>query len=114
MTSEHILDRSAVFGDVDVQGAGLLISRANFTGIFGSARVDLRAAQIGSEVKARCFVLFGSLELRVPATWRVVMDVSPIFGSAEEQGVPPSLVEGAPTLHISGTTIFGSVELERF
>lgn len=114
-TSENALDRSAVFGSVAVQGAGLVVSRANITCVFGSAKVDLRAAELmGAEVGLECFILFGSLELRVPAAWRVIMDVQPFFGNVEERGVPPAAEPGAPTLRIRGTVIFGNTELERF
>ena len=109
------LDRTAIFGSVDVNVAGLGVSGANLTCIFGSARIDLRAASlVGGAVNLECFVLFGSLELRVPASWPVVLDVQPFFGSSEERGVPPAFTADAPTLKVSGTVIFGSVELERF
>ncbi len=115
MAPESILDRTAVFGSVDVNGAGSALTGANITCIFGSAKVDLRAAEpIGAEAKLECFLLFGSRELRVPAAWRVVLDVQPFFGSADERGVTPALSPDAPTLHVSGTVVFGSVELERF
>ncbi len=114
-TSEDVLDRSAVFGNVDVQGAGLVLARANITCIFGSAKVDLRAAELmGAEVGLECFVLFGSLELRVPAAWRVIMDVQPFFGNVEERGAPPTPEPGAPTLRVRGTVLFGNAEFERF
>ena len=114
-TSEDVLDRSAVFGSVDVQGAGLVVSRVNLTCIFGSAKVDLRAAELMSaEAELECFILFGGLELRVPAAWRVVMDVQPFFGNVEERGAPPAITPDAPTLRIRGTVVFGNAELERF
>ena len=113
--SEHVLDRSAVFGSVDVQGAGLVVSRVNLTCVFGSAKVDLRAAELaGAEVATECFVLFGDIELRVPAAWRVIMDVQPFFGDVEERGAPPATEPDAPTLRVRGTVIFGDAKLERF
>lgn len=115
MASESILDRTAVFGSVDVNGAGSALTGANITCIFGSAKVDLRAAELTTaEAKLECFLLFGSLELRVPSSWHVVLDVQPFFGSADERGVAPALGPDAPTLHVSGTVIFGSALLERF
>ena len=85
-----VLDRTAIFGSVDVQGAGLVASKANFTCVFGSVKV----------------------ELRVPAAWRVVMDVQPLFGDLKERGAPPT--PDAPTLRVRGTVLFGDAELERF
>lgn len=113
--STQRLDQSVFFGSTDLQGAGMTISGANLSCVFGSVKIDLRAAELAAqEVKLELFTLFGSVELRVPASWRVVSDVQPILGSFGECGVPPALSEGAPTLRFSGTVIFGSVELERF
>lgn len=112
--SQH-LDRTVFFGSADLQGAGMTISGANLSCIFGSVRLDLREAALAEvEVGLETFTLFGSVELRVPASWRVVMDVQPILGSAEERGSTPALTETSPTLRVSGTVMFGSVELERF
>ena len=109
------LDRTAIFGSVNVNGAGLAVSGGAITCIFGEAEVDLRAASlVAGEVKCECFILFGNLELRVPASWRVVLDVQPFFGDVGERGVLPSFGADAPTLRVGGFVIFGSVELERF
>ena len=109
------LNRTAIFGSVNVNGAGLAVSGGTITCIFGEAEVDLRAASlVAGEVKCECFILFGNLELRVPASWRVVLDVQPFFGDVEERGVSPSFGADAPTLRVGGFAVFGSVELERF
>lgn len=109
------LERTVFFGSADVQGTGTALSGGSLTCVFASARADLRAATLAvEEVTLEIFVLFGSVELRVPASWRVVTDVQPIFGSAEERGVAPLLGDTPPTLRVRGTVIFGSIELERF
>lgn len=109
------LDRTVFFGSADLQGAGMTISGANLSCIFDSVRLDLReAAQAAAEVTLETFTLFGSVEVRVPASWRMVTEVQPILGSVEESGLPPALWEDSPTLRVTGTVLFGSVELERF
>ncbi len=109
------LERTVFFGSADVQGTGLVVSHVNLSCVFGSARLDLRAATLAEpEVTVACFLLFGNLELRLPAAWRVVTEVQPIFGSTDERGVAAAPEPGAPTLRVRGTVLFGSAELERF
>jgi predicted membrane protein len=109
------LDRTTFFGSADLRGAGMTLSGANLTCVFGSVLLDLREAALASaEVTLETFTLFGSVEVRVPASWRVITDVQPILGSASESGLPPALSEASPTLRVTGTVLFGSVELERF
>lgn len=109
------LERTVFFGSAEVQGEGRVLSAANLTCVFGSVRIDLRRAELAaSEVRLELFTLFANVELRVPASWRVVTDVQPLFGSTDERGLAPSVREGAPTLRIGGTVMFASLELERF
>jgi hypothetical protein len=109
------VDRTVIFGSAEVRAAGMHVSGGNLSCVFGSIRLDLREATLAApEVKLEFFVLFGGVELRVPASWRVLSDAQPILGSVDEVGVPPALSDASPTLRLSGTVIFGELELERF
>lgn len=114
-TTGERLEKTVFFGSAEVQGAGRTLSGANLTNVFGSLRIDLRHAELAApETHLELFALFASVELRVPASWRVVTDVHPLFGSTDERGLAPSVSEGTPTLRIGGTVMFASFELERF
>lgn len=61
------LERTVFFGSADVQGTGLVVSHVNLSCVFGSARLDLRAATLAEpEVTVACFLLFGSLGYAFP------------------------------------------------
>jgi hypothetical protein len=109
------LDRTVIFGGAYLRAAGMSVSGGNLSCVFGTVRIDLRGAALAApEVKLEVFVLFGGVELRVPASWRVISDVQPILGSVEEGGGAPALSDASPTLRVTGTVIFGELELERF
>lgn len=114
-TAGERLERTLFFGSAEIQGAGRTLSGVNLTCIFGSARLDLRSTDLaGTEVRLEALLLFASVELRVPASWRVITDVQPLFGNIEERGVAPSVPTDAPTLRITGTVMFANLELGRF
>ena len=56
-------------------------------------------------------VSFGSMELYIPAGWRVVSSVSSSFGHDSEDGTPMKAEEDGPVLSISGDVSFGSLEI---
>lgn len=114
-TAGEQLEKTVLFGSAQMQGAGVTISKVETTCIFGELHIDLRSAKLeAAEVGLETMLLFGSVELRVPASWRVITDVQPLFGSVEERGVAPAVQEDAPTLRIGGTVVFASLTLERF
>lgn len=109
------LDKFTLFGSFDTGPSEINLAGGNLTSIFSSGKIDLRAAQLAEqEVKLELFGLFSSLELRVPASWHIEANVTPILGSVEERGVAPLPASHAPTLRISGVVMFASLEIERF
>ena len=103
MTKAENLDRTAVFGSVDISGAGLAVASASPA---SSARLRLTCVRLswsGSSVSA----LWSS---RAALLWTY----KPFFGSADVRGLLPTFATDAPTLCGGGTVIFGSVELKRF
>ncbi|MBV9762928.1 MAG: hypothetical protein JO340_20375 [Acidobacteriaceae bacterium] len=83
--------------------------------VFGSIEVNLRRAQITSAEKSATLevnAVFGSVELRVPESWRVVASAASIFGSVEDKTLANKVgtFEG-PTLFITGSAVFASLEI---
>ena len=79
---------------------------------FGSLSVyftDTRLYEGRAEVKVD--VSFGSMELYIPAGWRVVSSVSSSVGHDSEDGTPMKAEEDGPVLSISGDVSFGSLEI---
>ena len=80
---------------------------------WGSVKVDLTNARFGAGVsRIEVVAIMGSIEIFVPPDVRVECEGDAILGSFETRGQKWSApVEGAPTIHISGTAYLGSVEV---
>lgn len=116
----------AIFFSSRRQLEGREITGGQLVSVFGSIELDLRGATVplapagadGSqparraEVEATC--VFGSIEIRVPQTWRVLKQGTGLFGSYEDKTLPlrPEPGTEPPTLYIRGGAVFGSVTIE--
>ena len=114
--SADVLREQVVFGSLKRK-----IDSTNFLGgklesLFGSIDVNLRRAQISSPDRSASLevnAIFGSIELRVPETWRIVAQAMGIFGSVEDKTIANKTAGfDGPTLFITGAAVFGSVEIK--
>lgn len=60
------------------------------TAILGGCQLDLRQATLvpGTEAALDLFALMGGLELWLPSSWSIAMDVVPILGGVEDKRLP--------------------------
>jgi predicted membrane protein len=113
-------DNQAGLRDLVILGSSKRkIDSAEFTGgevttILGSIEIDLRRARISSLTPAvlDATSIFGGIKIRVPDTWRILVRGAAILGSYEDKTVLPSGGEGAPTLIITGASVFSAIEIE--
>ena len=100
-------------------GGHRLVQSSDFRGgtltvIAGGFDVDLREAAIaGDGVTVDVFVMMGGVVLRVPESWKVIVNVSPLLGGTDmkARNVPP--LEGAvKTLTINGFILMGGLEVK--
>ena len=92
----------------DFQGGDL-------TTIFGSIEMDLRHTAIALANKSvilNVVTIFGATKIRVHPNWKVHATGAGILGTFEDKTVPPNTGIEAPTLIITGFSVFGSVEVE--
>jgi predicted membrane protein len=83
--------------------------------IFGNIEIDLRRALIAPVVRSavvNVMAVFGAAKIRVPQSWRVAVSGAGILGNFEDKTIPPNTGPEAPTLIVTGFSIFGSVEIE--
>ena len=110
------LNDSAVFGSVQRRFETPNFEGGAVTSVLGSVEVDLRRAQISNPAGSATIevvTVFGSVKLRIPETWRLGLIGTPVFGSYEDKTLLQARVEGpVPTLTITGSCVFGSVEIE--
>ncbi len=76
----------------------------------GGAEIDLRNSSMQNEAVIQVFAVFGSIEIRVPGDWTVVLNGVPILGGIEDHSVPP--LNPTKRLVVSGVVIMGSIEIK--
>ena len=109
--ADHI-DLTAIFSGCRRQPQGGPFRGGQATAIFGGIELDLRAAEPSPEpMVVDVFLLFGGGEIRVPDGWSVDVRTTSLFGGVGHKIMAPPLGAGAPRLIITGSTIFGGLEI---
>jgi len=112
--SEDFLHGTAILSSYKQRVTSAAFRGGEVTAIMGGFDVDLRQACLGQEyVRLDVFTLFGGGEIRVPEGWDVVIQATAIAGGVDNKRVPlPSCDASRPRLLISGTVLFGGVEVK--
>ncbi|MCJ7709797.1 MAG: cell wall-active antibiotics response protein [Chloroflexi bacterium] len=101
------IDLVATFGPLEYVSTATSFRGGSVTTWFGGGTVDLRGATLDpAGATLRASALFGGGNLIVPDDWRVETKLVGIGGAGDSRpdGNP---AEGAPTLRLEGTALFG-------
>jgi predicted membrane protein len=80
---------------------------------FGSIEMDFTHAEMaGDKAFLRVSAVFGSIEVRTPSHWAVVVEANAVFGACENKTRPPLATATPKTLIIRGEAVFGSIEVK--
>ena len=104
-------ESSVAFGSVNINLAGKEFKGKNVSAIFGSLKLDLRKAKIKEDAIIDATAVFGEVEILVPEDVAIETKSSSVFGGVSNKKTSPAK-DGAPTLYISGTAVFGAVEIK--
>ena len=102
----------SVFASVEKTVISRDFKEAKIETVFGSAEVDMLHAEM-LEDKAYLDVnsVFGSVEIRIPDHWNVIIEANAVFGSCEDKTRPPVPSTTPKTLIVRGDAVFGSIEV---
>jgi predicted membrane protein len=114
--SLDVFNATAIFGGVERRIKSQAFRGGRATCVFGGAELDLRDAIIdGEEATIEINCIFGGAEIRVPETWNVHSMTMPVLGGYSDKthisAAPDPSGAKRKTLHITGTIIFGGVEI---
>lgn len=111
-----MFNATAIFGGIERRIKSQAFRGGRATCIFGGAELDLRDAMIdGDEATIEVNCICGGAEIRVPDTWNVHSTSMPILGGYSDtthiSAAPDASGTKRKTLNVTGTIIFGGVEI---
>jgi predicted membrane protein len=110
--SDSVIHAFAMMSGVKRRTVSVNFHGGDATAIMGGVDLDLRNAQVGAgeNVIIDTFAMWGGIEIKVPANWRVVGDVLPVMGAFTDNTRPSG--EPGPTLMLRGTAIMGGIDVK--
>ncbi|MFZ1728716.1 MAG: DUF5668 domain-containing protein [Bacteroidota bacterium] len=110
-TSTEYISGLAILGSIEQRNSSLNFKGGSASAILGSHEIDLRQASIPAHGEAVLEVdaYLGSVELKIPQNWTVVVDGSAVLGSFENK--TGGGMTGNMKLILKGHAILGSVEI---
>ncbi|MFA5537201.1 MAG: DUF5668 domain-containing protein [Bacillota bacterium] len=102
-----------IFSGLDSRCTAQNFKGGSATALFGGIELDLRDANMDPEgAVLDLTAAFGGVGVKVPASWRVAVAGTPIFGAWEDKTrVPSEITENQPVLNIKCLPIFGGIEI---
>ena len=108
----NLVNQFAAFGGGELKSDAKDFRGGEVLTVFGGYQVDLRKAAIArSPAILHANAMFGGIEIRVPRSWRVVLDGLPLLGGYSDETEHPEAQGGAPVpeLIVKGFASFGGV-----
>lgn len=111
VNKKGLQDFTAIFSGNNVNFPYEKFNGANITSIFGSVDLNLKNAIINEDVVINTLNIFGGSDILVPPGVKVKVSSVPIFGGVSNK-TNQVQIEGAPTIYINATCIFGGVDIK--
>ena len=108
---DNIKTGCATFSGQDMNFDGEKFDGAEISAIFGGVKCDLRHAIIEKDCAITASAIFGGIDIYLPDNVNVKISSNSIFGGVSEEKHRP-YVEGAVTVYINATCIFGGAEIK--
>ncbi len=99
----------ATFSGCDINYDGEVFEGAELTAVFGGVKCDLRNAFIDKDCAIQVTSVFGGIDILVPDNINVKVNSTGIFGGVSNK---TKVQHNAPTLYVSGTCMFGGVDIK--
>lgn len=99
----------ATFSGCNLNYDNEVFEGAELTATFGGVKCDLRNAIIEKDCAIQVSAIFGGIDILVPDNINVKVSSNSIFGGFSNK---TSVHSNAPTIYVSGTCMFGGVEIK--
>jgi predicted membrane protein len=111
-SSENFFEAVNIFGGGNQIVTSPAMEGGRITSIFGGSEIDLTKAKALPNATIDVLTLFGGSEIRVPADWKVKIEVTAILGGFEDKRTDLSQDDDAPVVIVKGLTMFGGGEVK--
>jgi len=115
-SSEDRIDSTSVFGEVKK-----MVTSKNFKGgevvcFMGGSQINLSQADIQGPVFLEVTIVFGGAKLVVPPNWEIRSETVAVFAGIEDKRnlLPGSKFDPDKVLILSGTSVFGGIEIKSY
>jgi len=86
---------------------------AEITALFGSSKLDLRNASVSQPpAYVQSTVMFGGVDIYVPADWDVRNNIVALFGGSSDKRKENPPEKENPDLIVTGTVLFGGLDIK--
>ena len=99
----------ATFSGCDMCFDGEVFNGAELIATFGGVECDLRKAVIEQDCAIKVSAIFGGIDILVPEHVNVKVNSTSVFGGISNKTTGK---KDAVTIHVSGTCLFGGVEIK--
>ena len=114
-TKEDYVDSTSVFGGAKKNIISKSFKGGDLVNIFGGTELDLTRADFTGIATIELTTIFGGTKLIIPSNWTVKSEVVTIFGGMEDKRNMQTLTDNPEKiLKITGTVIFGGIEIKSF
>ncbi len=112
--SDNMIDSTNVFGGSKRKMVSKDFKGGEITSVFGGSDIDLMQADINGKATLDITNVFGGTKLLVPANWKVKSEIVCVFGGVEDKRPQSSDVSDNRMLVLTGTVIFGGVDIKSY
>jgi hypothetical protein len=112
----NFINLSMILGGGEFRFDNKELQGGSITAIMGGGSIDLRDADISTdEITIDNFALMGSIEYKVPASWQIIINGTPILGGMENKSIARTSnsdpAQKPRRLIIKGMAIMGGIDV---
>ena len=110
--TDNYINTTAIFGEIKRSILSKDFKFGQLTNVFGSTMVDFSNADISGEVILDSTQLFGEINIKAPAGWHVIPEVTNIFMSVDDKRKTTHVnIDSNKTLILRGVGIFAAINI---
>lgn len=109
--TDAVVNAIAILSGVQRGSRARAFRGGELTAFMGGCEVDLRQAEIHGEAVIDVFAMWGGIEIRVPESWNVIGQMTPIMGGFQDSTRAAGDARNH-TLLIRGLVVMGGVEVK--